>query len=193
MNHVMIDIETLDTDVTAAILSIGAVAFGRGGVAYDSAFEVMVEAQSCFDIGLTASQKVAQWWGWQSPAVRHVYDNRFDKSRAPIGGALLALRKYIEQRSLAVGEDVLVWGNGANFDNPILSHAFIASGQEPAWPFYNDRCFRTLRYLAPFVEAPIKLDNTTGHNALDDAVEQARHASLILDELGTTFGTRSLA
>jgi hypothetical protein len=80
--------------------------------------------------------------------------------------------------------DVRVWGNGADFDNPILAVAYrrtIFSGQP--WKPYNGRCYRTVKNQFQ----DVKLVRTgTHHNALDDARSQATH----LVEICRTRGWR---
>jgi len=78
-----------------------------------------------------------------------------------------------------------VWGNGADFDLPILAAAYKAAGGPPPWKPYNGRCYRTLKNLAP----SIKLERQgTHHQALDDAVCQAKHLIKIVEHLGITLG-----
>jgi hypothetical protein len=73
-----------------------------------------------------------------------------------------------------------VWGNGAVFDNTILSNAYFNTGREPPWKCWDDRCYRTVKALFHWV----KSDDREGvyHNALDDAVYQTKHLIKILGE-----------
>jgi inhibitor of KinA sporulation pathway (predicted exonuclease) len=65
---------------------------------------------------------------------------------------------------------VSIWGNGANFDNPLLACAYEAVDVKPYYKFWNERCYRTVKNQYP----DIKLERTgTYHNALDDARSQA--------------------
>jgi hypothetical protein len=80
------------------------------------------------------------------------------------------------------GEDkeLPVWGNGATFDNVILATAYKACRLELPWSYKADRCYRTLRSLAPGV---LFEKVGTGHTALDDALAQAWHAQRIVKHL----------
>jgi len=70
-------------------------------------------------------------------------------------------------------ETVRVWGNGSNFDNVILEHTYRLLNIKLAWKNQNDRCFRTLKKIYP----EMKIERCgTYHNALDDAITQAKHA-----------------
>jgi len=73
-----------------------------------------------------------------------------------------------------------VWGNGASFDNVILSEAYRRIGSEAPWPFWKDRCYRTVKSMAV-----VPMSRTgTHHNAIDDARDQALHLMTINDEWG---------
>ena len=69
-----------------------------------------------------------------------------------------------------------VWSNGADFDVPMLAHAYTQVGIEIPWKFWNARCFRTWKSLPG--SKNVKLPPMAGvkHNALTDAVTQAQHA-----------------
>lgn len=82
-----------------------------------------------------------------------------------------------EQFKAFVPDGALVWGNGADFDNPILATAYGALNQVQPWKPYNGHCYRTLKSL---VKGP-KIERTgTHHNAVDDARSQALHAIQLL-------------
>jgi exodeoxyribonuclease VIII len=75
------------------------------------------------------------------------------------------------------GEDVKIWGNGASFDNVILANAYRRNDLNIPWKYYNDRCYRTMKSLAPH----IKMEREgTHHNALSDAISQANHLIRIM-------------
>ena len=65
-----------------------------------------------------------------------------------------------------------VWGNGAAFDNAILSTAYDICDWPQPWMFWNDRCYRTMKAQHRDVDF-VRLG--TYHNALDDAESQAEH------------------
>ena len=74
--------------------------------------------------------------------------------------------------------DPLVWGNGASFDNVILSQMYRRHQIAQPWKWWNDRCYRTTLAGHP----PVNLDFVgTKHNALDDAMHQARTLIAILN------------
>jgi len=65
-----------------------------------------------------------------------------------------------------------MWGNGASFDNVILSETYLRLGMKAPWPFWKNKCYRTAKGMYPAVEIN---RSGTHHNALDDARSQAEH------------------
>lgn len=159
-SHIMLDLETVDTRPTAAILSIGAVYFDENGAMHRRYYQA-VDVDSCTALGLTSSPSTLEWWGRQNEAARQVFT---DPSKVYLIPALFAFAEFVEPGAK-------VWGNGAAFDNAILANAYAAAGLALPWKFYNDRCYRTVSAFNP-VE---RVQKGTHHNALDDAISQADH------------------
>lgn len=69
---IMIDLETMDTASTAAIVAIGAVVFDAktGTVEKNSAFYTTVDLQSCIDHGMTVAGRTIEWWLTKSEQAR---------------------------------------------------------------------------------------------------------------------------
>ena len=65
--------------------------------------------------------------------------------------------------------------------NIILSEAYQRIGTSAPWPFWKDRCYRTMKNMHPGVQMERA---GTHHNALDDAKTQALHLMRINDEFG---------
>jgi hypothetical protein len=165
----MIDLETLGTVPGCAILSIGAVAFDEFGVAEEGFYAVVnIPRWDCAGLtgdGLIKDKATIAWWKSQSEEARAVLT-------APGGTLRQALDKF--KHWLANYDSPRVWGNGADFDNPILAVAARKAGLGPddLWRGYNGRCYRTVK--SQFKD--IKLVRSgTHHNALDDARSQAEH------------------
>lgn len=167
MSHVMIDLETLGTGSYAAILSIGAVVFDPDTQSLGREFYAVVDPQSCVDHGLRIDVSTVMWWMKQGDVARAALTVK----GVPLPAALNGLAQWMP-------EAPEVWGNGATFDNVILSNAYKAIGVAQPWKYYNDRCYRTLKNLFPNV--PMPTFDGIAHRAIDDAKMQARHANLIL-------------
>jgi exodeoxyribonuclease VIII len=169
----MIDLETLGTEPDAAILSIGAVKFDpmKPGDDIDS-FYVTINPASCIAYKMSVSGGTLLWW--------------FDADRVTARKELLAqpmvdLWDALDGFATWFGPESLpVWGNGASFDNVLLRGAFARVGIMCPWKFTHDRCYRTIKNLAVHVD--MKREGTH-HNALDDAVSQARHLQAIVESL----------
>jgi len=162
--QVMLDLETLGNKPGAVIVAIGAVKFNGDEIL--SSFYERVDAESCVKAGLTLDTSTVMWWLKQS-----------DEARAEIVKPGMPLTEALTMFTAWIGDPNLeVWGNGAAFDNVILAGAYDALGMERPWYFWNDRCYRTMKSLHP--EIPMERDGVH-HNALDDAISQARHLMAI--------------
>ena len=164
-SNVMVDLETLDTQPSAIILSIGACLVTHGEPSVP--FYRSISVDSCVDAGMTESASTRKFWDNQPAEARAVFT---DPNQIPVIQALGDFAEYL--RSFGSGS-VRVWGNGSDFDNVILADAYRRFGFDLPWRFYNNRCFRTVRKLigAGMVEPERQ---GTYHNALDDAQHQAR-------------------
>lgn len=167
VTDVMIDLETMGTQVDAAIISIGAVGIDLEAMEVtDRTFYAQVSLRSNVLAGRKIDPDTLLWWLRQSDAARAAF--RDNDKAISLSGALLAFTDWFGQFG-----DVPVWGNGATFDNVLMAESFKGFGMKTPWSYRNDRCFRTLRALYPHVQAPFGAG--TAHNALDDAVYQAKH------------------
>jgi hypothetical protein len=176
--HVMVDLETLSTEPNAVITSIGAVSFNEEGLGEE--FYYTVDIQSCLDAGLHISAGTIVWWLNQSQAARAMYSEEQYKHAADLRDALNAFRTWV--RSL--GSQQFVWGNGADFDNVILTSAYDAFGEGRPWSTWNSRCYRTFKNL----HKNVKLErHGVHHNALADAKDQAQHMVDIYNANGAKF------
>lgn len=180
--NIMLDLETMGTSPDAAVVAIGAVAFDlvRGKIV--NRFSRAVSLESSAIHGGVIDASTVQWWLRQS-----------DAARSDIASGGYALEDALEQfADWALGlasdgdlqgkpEDVIVWGNGADFDNVILRRSYARVSMRAPWGTYNNRCYRTVKALRP----DIKLQRIgTHHRAVDDAESQALHLMTVLGALG---------
>lgn len=172
MQHIMLDLETLDTATSAAILSIGAVKFDPNTEsAIGEKFYLAVDVQSNIDAGRTVSGDTLNWWMGQDDSARAVFK---DSQRVLLPEALEAFAGFFDR------PDYQVWGNGSDFDNAIVIHAFKQQGWKLPWKFFNNRCYRTLKNL-PGVPKMAPFEGK--HNALLDAWAQALHLQTFFSSL----------
>lgn len=170
--HVMIDLETMGTRPNAPIIAIGAVTFDANAV-YDE-FYVNIDLESAVrDGGAAIDPETVMWWMKQSDEARAA----LQVNPKPLRVALFEFTRWVKQSEVVTG----VWGNGASFDNIILSETYRRMSMEPPWKFWDDRCYRTVKNMFPGVKAE---RFGTHHNALDDAKSQAAHLVYLSDKFG---------
>ena len=188
MKHVMIDLETMDNSPTSAIIAIGAVTFGcvsrTDGEAVHvwevdekNTFYARVSLQSCIDKGLTVNGDTIAWWMKQEDAARAEFYKNEDTAN-PLPLALMDLSGWFTESN-----GRYPWGNGSDFDNAILNHAYRKIGYPAPWQFWNARDLRTLKMLAPEIKVAEFATNGVKHTALADAVVQAKQSCAILNKL----------
>lgn len=166
MKHVMVDLETLGTVPGCVILSIGAVYFDEKGLGEE--FYRPVSRAHCTNLGLKESADTLAWWARQGTEARRVLTLAEAKDAPKLHEVLGEFHSFLKLRT-----NVKLWGNGADFDNPILACAYEAAEMKQTWIAWNGRCYRTLKNIAP---GPKLVRQGVHHNALDDAKSQALHA-----------------
>jgi inhibitor of KinA sporulation pathway (predicted exonuclease) len=158
--RVMLDIETLGLEPGASILSIGAVKFDTDGLG--ERIHRSVGLRSCEAAGLTIDAETLQWWLDQDDADSPLTD--LLTQGMPLEGALEQLARFCYDADE-------VWAKAPKFDCTHLEHAADAVGVELPWEFYE---LRDVRTIAALPIAPEREQEGTEHDALDDAVYQAR-------------------
>jgi hypothetical protein len=169
---VMLDLETTGVYAGCGILSIGAVTFDGNTSFYDK-----ISLDSCHSFGLVDLPDTLTWWDKQDAEAREEAFSGMTNLVEALGG----FSDFLQVVRNMTGKEVFLWGNGADFDLPILAAAYRVVGMRQPWETHNGRCYRTLKNL--FYE--VKADPFDGmkHNALADAKHQARHALKILRHL----------
>lgn len=173
MKHVMLDLETLGTAADAAIMSIGAVRFDLDSEAIDDAgFYASVSIDSNIEYKRRIQEDTLIWWLKQPVEAQSV----FHESKQTLPTALADFSDWLG------ADDCQMWSNGADFDLPMIAHAFTQCGIEIPWKFWNNNCFRTYKKLpgAKSIKLPMV---GTKHNALFDAIHQAKTAQAIQAKL----------
>lgn len=170
MTHVMIDLETMGTGNKAAIIAIGAAKFSFDDGIADT-FHVGVELASNKALGMEIDAGTVMWWlDEDRAAARREW---LELPKVELMEALYGFAEWFRaapEDQVVAADIVGVWGNGATFDNVILRNAYEGAGLPCPWPFWKDRCFRTMKaqwtgYLPQ--------RKGTHHAALDDAIWQA--------------------
>lgn len=160
IKKLMLDCETLDVGERPVLLSIGAVVFDDKRI--HQYFHVSINAETAKAHGFTVSQSTLEWWDQQSRFARSAAFNGIYHIEA----ALTALVNFYKQYDCQE-----IWSKGALADIRWVNNALDYFEMARPWKYYNEFCFRTLLKSVPKFEIPF-----TGveHNALDDAIHQAR-------------------
>lgn len=164
MNRVMLDLETMGNGTNAAIIAIGAARFDAEKITDE--FYTVIDLASSISAGLEMDASTVLWWMKQSDDAR----KQFERDGVQLNDALKQFADWI-------GADAEVWGNGAAFDNAILSNAYRKCGIEQPWKFWNNRCYQTVKNLHQDVEMKRM---GVYHRAVDDAKSQADHLMRII-------------
>ena len=165
MRHVMLDLETWGTEPGCDIRSIGAVVFhpDNAFVEYETTFYRNVDGGEEIR-GLKRDPRTVEWWENQSAEARAAFTDPVDLHEG--------LRDFSEWYA-ALGEpaEITFWCNGPHFDEVILKACYNACNLPVPWHYRAPRDFRTEMEGAgwPYVKFM-----GTAHNALDDAIHQAR-------------------
>ena len=163
---VMLDLETCGTSPGCIILSIGACTFDLQHEFYER-----ISVIDSAEYGFTEDPGTMAWWDKQNPDMR---DEAFSGSQSVVE----VLGRFSDWFKRLPAKSVYVWGNGADFDQPILKAYYEGMLMPVPWKPYNGRCYRTLKNLYPFIKGPTS--NASHHHALEDAKWQAVHAREIL-------------
>jgi hypothetical protein len=160
--HVMIDLETMGTRPNAPIIAIGAVTFDTVGIL--DTFYCNIDLESAVnDSHAVVDPKTVLWWMEQGGEAR----SALRENKLRVIPALCDFRDWLKPY-----DPDGVWGNGASFDNIILSETYRRLNMTPPWEFWKDRCYRTMKGMYP----DIPMERTgVHHNALNDAESQANH------------------
>ena len=157
-DHIMVDIETLDTEESAIILSIGACVISPNR--YRATFYGELAVQHQHDLGRTSSEDTINWWNAQGNCPKH--------GTFPLGETLIEFSKWIAAQSV----EPIIWAKGIDFDTKILAHAYKMCQLPVPWKYNSVRDFRTVKKLFSESVTPT-ISNAKPHNALADAEYQA--------------------
>jgi len=169
-HDLMIDVESAGKGATGALMSIGAVFFNyTNECVLGPTFNKVIHLATSVRDGGTMDPSTFLWWMRQSQEARFAVAFGGGEVRE----VLAEFTKFIEETSTV--KDVRPWGNSPKFDMQKIEHAYKGARLPVPWHFTNERCFRTVRCLHAHVVYDPKEKGTGNHNALDDAIFQAKH------------------
>jgi hypothetical protein len=178
VNHISIDIETLDTKPSAVILSIGACIFNKDDLTVGF-FHQRLPIEEQIKNGRTISAGTLEWW----------FDQLANGAPNPTSGdepksvrnTLLDFNKFM---AAALAEGGTVWYRGPHFDYVLLDSLYQSANATNPVPFFKVRDQRTFCASEKYI---ILHDDTLArekHNAVDDAIWQARHIIQVSKKYG---------
>lgn len=163
MLDISIDLETCSLCPTAAVMSIGSVAWRRDnlhspfynlkGGKQDpaSVFSCHIDLRSMFINGFTFDEKTAAWWKSKTDEakVSLLSNDSYDLPCRPIDVAVKDWFDWIEDFKKEQGEqEVCLWAQGTDLDIAILRYICYKFGIDIPLPYTSTRDHRTFIYEA---------------------------------------------
>jgi hypothetical protein len=164
MNHVMLDLETFGTKPGAVIRSIGLVQFSPEGGPLGKTYYANISKDEQIAKGAHLDPNTVAWWERQSKKAEEALHGNIKS----VETVLAEVFNFIKDNKLK-----LVWSQGSNFDSVLLDNLYERFGYKTPWLYYNTRDTRTIYDLAGFKCKDLPREGTA-HNALDDAIHQAK-------------------
>lgn len=173
IEHLMTDIETLDTKPTGVILSIAMVEFDP----WDSqrtrtVFMRHISMPAQVVQGRTRSGDTALWWMEQEyEAQRRMLEGQ--------RGAATDLRAIADNIQEIVSVYGNLWANGPDFDYAFLQNFVQQFATNPGrWPFWKHRCVRTLKNVySQYIENVVPV---CAHDPVEDCLFQIAQVSSVM-------------
>lgn len=166
----MLDTESMGTEPDAALVAIGAVLFDENSGQLGDKFYRPIHLATSVAAGFKIEPAAVLFWLGQPDAAR----NAILFNVLPMRDVMIEFSEWVLAR--VPRDQVMVWGCSPAFDCIKTEAHCKAAGVTVPWVYYNERCYRTIRERNRVVEE----DERVGlHNALDDAIHQARHLQKI--------------
>ena len=163
MLDITIDFETCSLCPTAAVMSIGAVAWTRDnlyspfynlkGGKQDpaSVFSCHIDLRSMFINGFAFDEKTAAWWKAKTDEAKAslLSNDSYDLPCRPIDVAVKDLFEWMQDfKKEQYEQDICLWAQGSDFDIAILRNICYKFGIEVPVHYTNFRDHRTFIYEA---------------------------------------------
>jgi hypothetical protein len=177
MKELSIDLETLGTLVDSQILSIGLAMFNKNTGKIGNTLYLPIYIDNDWQINATIG--TIKFWTQQAvnnpEALKGLFNYKQDSDSIMLPDALVDIQVFVE-----ANKPDTVWANGTKFDLGMLERQFQLNDIKIPWNHNSDRCMRTLRQFAGNIEVDYK---GVSHNALDDAIWQAKYISAAITKL----------
>lgn len=177
--HLMVDIETLDVEPTAAVVALAAVVFDPRSTTDDNEFAVTISKRSNIDQGRSVSQSTLEWWNAQDLAAKAAVFN--NPNQTDLRSAMVRFASWCNRLRPTCTR---IWAKDPDFDVVILRETFKTLGIFWPFKFWEARSCRTAMEMA-YPEGDFPMVEVDGplHDPLVDCKKQVleiQHAYHIL-------------
>jgi hypothetical protein len=185
MLNLMLDLEAFGPRPRGLIVSVGVVVFDdelppeRCVLEGDeNRFYGVLDSQDARDARFVVDGETMAWWATQGQAFAQLMvemSTRGERIEALFGRLAAWLSRF-------KGTPIRHWANAPSYDTVMLENAFQALGIACPLSYKTERDYRTMMELAHGAVRP-DVPATGVHNALFDAIEQAKLATAALQKL----------
>ncbi len=177
--HCMLDLETIGRSPDGGIIAIGAVAFDPNPSTVGVTGEGFLQLVDPIDAARHGSVSMATmlWWMKQDAVVQ----DRMFGGVSPLKKALRLFADWYKSQKFE-----RVWANGTTFDITIIEHALTVCNVKRPWHYRDVRDMRFFRDVVPDDLKDLYADAGGAHDALRDALVQARVVQRSYAFLGLT-------
>ena len=178
-NILMIDLETLDTNVTAQVVEVAALFYHKRGIVdKPRTRHFYVDLDKDLTAFFTQSKSTLQFHVDNNTGVLENHLRAVVKDRAiPMAEVIV----FINSLTSDIPDDTMIYCFGLNFDIPILNYVAQQTNTKLQLPSYrNLRCLRTELATAEALGFSY-MKKPTAHNAFEDCDTQVKLLYTIFD------------
>jgi hypothetical protein len=175
MTHIVGDLETMGNTPGSVLASLGAVVADPHSDELGEEFYMTIDEESCLAVGLIKDPATVAWW--QEPERAEAYAALKIDPR-PLVEVLTAFSAY-----WARNEGTRFWGQGKDYDLPLLTAAYRAAGLPMPWGKKHN-VGRDTRTAYEMGGVTVTKHSGTHHIAIDDARTEARDVQEAYRRLG---------
>lgn len=167
----MTDIETLSSHPDAAVIAIGLCLFDET--------QILDSCEILIDPRLAPGHRDPDTWKWWNEQDPEVFEKMMSGVLTPWTACEIMAERISEWNPKAL------WANPPSFDVVILRHLFRLYHIDFPVHFTKERDFRTMRKFADELDINYRepYEMRSAHDAVDDAVCQAKALQIILRDL----------
>lgn len=180
MKDLMLDLETLGTQVNAPVVAVGACFFDIKTGEIGKTFDAAIDVSQALRFGRMSGDTLKWWLSQGDEARQKVVRGRSDPAKV--------YHSFCDFVSSG-GSNVRPWGNGSSFDISMLEFSMARVIEKtPPWDFWNVRDCRTIKHLATDLNLSAPPERKgVHHTALDDAIHQAEWVSHYWRQISDRF------